>query len=306
MVVQCPTCQSKFRIADEKVTDRGVRVRCTSCKNVFQVRKPGAAASAEPAPGPGSTIDLSSLDAAQVGSGQSRPAAPSRPLPASGPSAASRPPGVAARSGNGAARRLDADDLFGMAELTGDAPLGDLAPPSKVSPSPPPPVKAGVSKPVPSFDDIDLEVDEPLPPVPSRPPSKPIPRPPSKPIPRPPPVEAAAAESQPVAEPPPEAPPPDQGPGADDELGPVKIGAFRPAKDPFEGISLGEPGSGAFDVAGQQKKEKLPTGPVAPVKRPAPEPEMAPARAMVSSALTGMMPVSTMCCKLRGRTDQVV
>src|SRR5207302_9729797 len=124
--------QSKFRIADEKVTDRGVRVRCTSCKNVFQVRKPGGAvASAEPAPGPGSTIDLSSLDAAQVGSAQSRPAAASRALPASGPSAASRPPGVAARSGNGAARRLDADDLFGMAELTGDAPLGDLAPPSK-------------------------------------------------------------------------------------------------------------------------------------------------------------------------------
>src|SRR5436853_1436759 len=138
VVVQCPTCQSKFRIADDKVTDRGVRVRCTSCKNVFQVRKPGAAASAEPAPAPGSTIDLSSLDAAQVGSGQSRPAAASRPLPASGPSAASRPPGVAARSGNGAARRLDADDLFGMAELTGDAPLGDLAPPKVSPPSPPP------------------------------------------------------------------------------------------------------------------------------------------------------------------------
>ena len=69
----------------------------------------------------------------------------------------------------------------------------------------------------------------------------------------------------------------------------MKIAAFRPAKDPFEGISLGEPGTGAFDVAGQQKKEKLPTGPVAPVKPPAPEPEMAPARAMVSSALTGLL-----------------
>src|SRR5437764_2830568 len=168
VVVQCPTCQSKFRIADEKVTDRGVRVRCTSCKNVFQVRKPGAAASAEPAPGPGSTMDLSSLDAAQV----ARPA----PRPAARPPVASRPPAASARSGNGAARRLDADDLFGMAELTGDAPLGDLAPP-KVPPPPAPPIKTGVSKPVLSFDDIDLEVDEQPPPVPSRPPSKPIPRP---------------------------------------------------------------------------------------------------------------------------------
>ena len=64
MVVQCPTCQSKFRIADDKVTDKGVRVRCTSCKNVFQVRKPGAAAeyeratevvaaTAQPEPAPG-------------------------------------------------------------------------------------------------------------------------------------------------------------------------------------------------------------------------------------------------------------
>ncbi|MGZ6144356.1 MAG: zinc-ribbon domain-containing protein, partial [Myxococcales bacterium] len=50
VVVQCPTCQSKFRIADDKVTDRGVRVRCTSCKNVFQVRKPGASGT-EPSSG---------------------------------------------------------------------------------------------------------------------------------------------------------------------------------------------------------------------------------------------------------------
>src|SRR5437764_14029847 len=64
VVVQCPTCQSKFRIADEKVTDRGVRVRCTSCKNVFQVRKPGAGA--DQTPGPGNTMDLSALGAAAV------------------------------------------------------------------------------------------------------------------------------------------------------------------------------------------------------------------------------------------------
>ena len=37
---------------------------------------------------------------------------------------------------NGAARRLDADDLFGMAELTGDAPLGDLSKPPPLAPHP--------------------------------------------------------------------------------------------------------------------------------------------------------------------------
>src|SRR5712691_4567986 len=64
VVVQCPTWQSKVRIADDKVTDRGVRVRCTSCKNVFQVKKPGA--SGADAPGPGNTIEMSSLGAAAV------------------------------------------------------------------------------------------------------------------------------------------------------------------------------------------------------------------------------------------------
>src|SRR5690349_23938157 len=110
VVVQCPSCQSKFRIADEKVTDKGVRVRCTSCKNVFQARRPGAA---EPAAAPGTTLDLSSLAASPVGKAASRPAAA---RPASSP----RPP---ARAADSTARRLDADDLFGMAELTGDAPL---------------------------------------------------------------------------------------------------------------------------------------------------------------------------------------
>ncbi|HZX66591.1 MAG TPA: zinc-ribbon domain-containing protein, partial [Myxococcales bacterium] len=39
VVVQCPNCQSRFRVADEKVSDRGVRVRCSACKTVFAVRR---------------------------------------------------------------------------------------------------------------------------------------------------------------------------------------------------------------------------------------------------------------------------
>jgi len=286
VVVQCPTCQSKFRIADDKVTDRGVRVRCTSCKNVFQVRKPGATVDA-PAPGPGSTMEMSSLDAAQVarpktgpvgrpGGSASRPP----PSPASRPAASSRP-AAAVRSGpNGAARRLDANDLFGMAELTGDAPLADLGP----ARTPPPPKSAGVSKPIPNFDDIDLEVsDEPSGPPPRKPPSK-----------QPPPVHAEAAEA--VPPPPPEASPaespPAEAPSEYGEAGPVKIGAFKTnLKDPFEGLSFGEggAGAGAVELPAQARKEK-PEAAEAKTEPPKPaEAEMPPTRAMVSSALTGLL-----------------
>src|SRR5947208_5536738 len=141
VVVQCPTCQSKFRIADDKVTDRGVRVRCTSCKNVFQVKKPGAAGT-EPAPGPGSTMELSSLDAAALarpraagGAARTGAAPAAKPPPAPPPtrSATTARPAPAGRTPNGTARRLNADDLFGMAELTGEAPLGEMAP-TKIPP----------------------------------------------------------------------------------------------------------------------------------------------------------------------------
>ena len=122
MVVQCPSCQSKFRIADEKVTDKGVRVRCTSCKNVFQARRPGSAA--EAAAAPGTTLDLTSLAASPVGKAAPRPPAAVRPASSPRPSA---------RTADSAARRLDADDLFGMAELTGDAPLSPLSLPAAVT-----------------------------------------------------------------------------------------------------------------------------------------------------------------------------
>src|SRR5438270_10212000 len=91
VVVQCPNCQSKFRIADDKVTDRGVRVRCTSCKNVFQVKKPGAAGAE--APGPGNTMEMSALGAAAVAprAGAARPGASRTAPAASRPAAASRP-----------------------------------------------------------------------------------------------------------------------------------------------------------------------------------------------------------------------
>ncbi|MDD2366420.1 MAG: DUF3426 domain-containing protein [Desulfuromonadaceae bacterium] len=39
MIIKCEKCQTKFRLDDSKVTDRGVKVRCTKCKEVFTVHK---------------------------------------------------------------------------------------------------------------------------------------------------------------------------------------------------------------------------------------------------------------------------
>lgn len=54
MIVQCEHCQTKYRIADDKVKGKGVKVRCAKCENVFTVTPPEngiqAPAAAPPAP----------------------------------------------------------------------------------------------------------------------------------------------------------------------------------------------------------------------------------------------------------------
>jgi len=40
LIVQCEHCQTKYRIADEKVKGKGVKVRCAKCENVFTVTPP--------------------------------------------------------------------------------------------------------------------------------------------------------------------------------------------------------------------------------------------------------------------------
>jgi predicted Zn finger-like uncharacterized protein len=37
MIVKCDACQTRFKIPDEKVTEKGVKVRCTKCSNTFRV-----------------------------------------------------------------------------------------------------------------------------------------------------------------------------------------------------------------------------------------------------------------------------
>lgn len=43
MIIQCEQCRTKFKLDDEKVTERGARVRCAKCRHVFTVHRPVAA-----------------------------------------------------------------------------------------------------------------------------------------------------------------------------------------------------------------------------------------------------------------------
>ncbi len=48
MIIQCEQCSTKFRLDDSKVTDKGVKVRCAKCRNVFTVRKEPLETEAQP------------------------------------------------------------------------------------------------------------------------------------------------------------------------------------------------------------------------------------------------------------------
>jgi predicted Zn finger-like uncharacterized protein len=53
MIVTCPQCQTRFRIPDERVTAKGVKVRCTRCRHTFRVSRPAETVeAAEPAADP--------------------------------------------------------------------------------------------------------------------------------------------------------------------------------------------------------------------------------------------------------------
>jgi predicted Zn finger-like uncharacterized protein len=45
VTARCPECQTRYRIAREKIGARGARLRCTRCETTFRVQAPGAAGS---------------------------------------------------------------------------------------------------------------------------------------------------------------------------------------------------------------------------------------------------------------------
>jgi hypothetical protein len=227
-------------------------VRCTSCKNVFQVKKSGVVA---PAEGPKlapkaddaeATRPADAPSALQDGEPKAPPPGPPQagtPLPVRMAIRQARPSAVALK-----AAEEPAQDLFGIGEI--DAP----------PPAPPPPTV----KPVPSFDefDLDLEADAPK----------------------------AAPDPAPAREPPPLPPP--LPPSRSGEH--VQLGAFKtPAKEMPPPADMGLPGTGVFDLApeAQKEREEEQAAPPAAEAAPAPKPPAPapPPRTVVSSALTGLL-----------------
>lgn len=39
MIVRCPECSTGFKLPDDKVTDKGVKLRCSKCSHVFRIRQ---------------------------------------------------------------------------------------------------------------------------------------------------------------------------------------------------------------------------------------------------------------------------
>ncbi len=54
MITRCPQCESRYRVAPEKIGPHGARLRCSRCNNVFRVEpvQPAAAKSPREAPAP--------------------------------------------------------------------------------------------------------------------------------------------------------------------------------------------------------------------------------------------------------------
>src|SRR5207248_3147662 len=81
VIVQCESCQARFRVSDEKVTDRGVRVRCTGCRAVFVVKKDGTQIhDVQQAPTGDTVMGMSPLLPSQIAAA-SAPAPARRPGP---------------------------------------------------------------------------------------------------------------------------------------------------------------------------------------------------------------------------------
>jgi hypothetical protein len=164
------------------------------------------------------------------------------------------------------------DDLFGMAELTGDAPLSNLDPAAQPAAASKPGQQGG-----PGFGDLGLDLDD-LPSVKTSRPAEAISEP------------AGAAAPSPLDPP---APPPAPAGALAEESGSLLLDdAFSPTALGADGSAGGippldeEPAKSPETVPRTEPQALRSSAASAPSARPA---EIAPVRAMLSSALTGLL-----------------
>lgn len=140
MIVSCPSCQARFRVADEKVGPKGSRARCARCGSIILVPPPSAS------PVPEAPFDFRAVSA---------------PLPAPHAEVGNAPPGFDRPAVTDLAdlettesreRRLAAVTASGYAPaLPASAELEDAGPgaPGEVPPGAVPPVERTPGAPVP-------------------------------------------------------------------------------------------------------------------------------------------------------------
>jgi len=284
MIVECGQCSTKFKIADEKVTDRGVKVRCSKCKHLFMVKKEGVTELDEPqSKSPGET--------------QKKPAAPDglgvpdsvfkAPTKVAPPGSPPSIPSVATKKG----------DIFSKPTRVAQAPTRPESPgnPPK-SPVPPPAFLGTGNKSL--ADQIDLDSEEEpkafsqpspsfsaaspssLPPKPQAPASPPISAIPKTPLP-PPPAARHKANIGPQLPPPPAGIKSDLSDDLFGDLGSLESEGSAPsvpvANPPAPPAPPAKPSEPPVKSAGPPAKpSEPPVRPAGPPARP-PEPPVRPA-----------------------------
>ncbi len=61
MIVKCEQCQTRFKIPDDKVTEKGVKVRCTKCQHTFRVKRDGTSSPAGQSQGAMPALQVASV-----------------------------------------------------------------------------------------------------------------------------------------------------------------------------------------------------------------------------------------------------
>ena len=100
MIAACPQCQTRYRLAREKIGPQGARIRCSQCQTIFRVQAPPEGTPATPAESRPSPV--------------AAPAAAPAPTPAAPPPAPPKPLPPLARA---LIAEVDADTAKGAAEI---------------------------------------------------------------------------------------------------------------------------------------------------------------------------------------------
>jgi predicted Zn finger-like uncharacterized protein len=244
MIVKCEQCQTRFKIPDDKVTDRGVKVKCTKCGHTFRVNRQGQVSAAGPAapaaPAPDDPFARFGAAAEPTGADLTKPGVFSLGVEATRlPELAPRPPAAALPP---APAPFDFGAIAPPAAAAAPFDFGSLAPP--VVPAPRAPVPAPAAAPSP-FDFSSLG------PPPAPPAASPFnfgslgPSPSPAPVAPPPPAASTGALAFDFSSlgPPPSAPPPAASPRPPPSRPPVAApppSAPRPAPVDFSASLLGD------------------------------------------------------------------